>query len=1118
MTWFATPTCAILLAITGRGMPDPGPVIAYVPRLDVQDGHERVTVVGPDGLPLAGATVQVSEFRPSDRELSDEEKAETETTTNAEGVAILPVLGRGGVARVRVEADGYGVQYQEFAPRTVQKRIVLRPVAPLRVRMVGDDPSMAQGWAIRASTFHRENPNSDGESIGDAEAVVDEKGRAEFPTIAVGDLNLWIDYPDDGEYLPEFPSRMAVEIGVENQVDIPVQRAKKLIGRVVDAESGDPIPGVKVGLTRPGENSITTATTGPEGRYQFLSLAGQARPWLMEIPPTHRRIIPGLPDALTVPEAEFVVEIPTVELPRSGPPRIGLARDEEGRPVKGASVEVRWTHQESDGLGYFSESTVKTDADGRFEVRGPLPGDPAEMTAKSGDLSTDGLTSATTDPETPLILTLHPMTSVAVDGQVVDPAGTPIPGASILVHDHEEPEPGQVRGLGMVDFRDGATLRTDEDGRYRLPPELPRSQRTYRVEASADGFLPAETVYIAPGAGETLEMPTLTLRPASGLREVSGLVVDDSGSPIADARVFQSGDGPTRTETRTDGEGRFRLGGIYNDPAPIFAVAEGRQLGGAIAGKDSGPITISLASDSRVLRVVPSRTSEPMTRSDERKLGIKLLEPIVEGLGRAAFDRYGNEIADLQTRLDPDWAFSRIETRINLKTSNTTLQEALGRYEDDPERAIATIEAIRDPYSRAIGLRDLADFAVRTGSGDPRKLLDRVVVLARDVVDPGTRLDLISTVADRLIALGDLDTAEVLLREGLTILKEFPADRGSQPLESFAVSLAAINLPTTRAILVREHNQRNPPPPFPVELETSLLKAAARAASRDPAGAEAIVGGLKPDVPIQDSEGMILRVALAMARTDLPRARGFLKRNPVPARGRGEREQHSNGNREPIGLGLLAGVVADDDPVAARDLLDEAYTMLEDWTERPEFGMVSALVMADLLPIVAWVEPDRLRDRLWLVASTRTTYREQPGPYDRRTDADRLTALARMAASLAPYDRELAEAVFAPVPKLLPSLVTDLYWAHHNLPFDFFRDVAAAEPTAIPGLIAALPEQGRGESGPTADTDLNLPKMAALAAAKALSVPIGARRRVPGFAESQVDPFLLYLLRGDRAD
>ena len=55
------------------------------------------------------------------------------------------------------------------------------------------------------------------------------------------------------------------------------------------------------------------------------------------------------------------------------------------------------------------------------------------------------------------------------------------------------------------------------------------------------------------------------------LRSISGPAVDRQGRPVASVEVFQAGDGPERTATKTDADGRFSLGGFRQGPVFLFA-------------------------------------------------------------------------------------------------------------------------------------------------------------------------------------------------------------------------------------------------------------------------------------------------------------------------------------------------------------------------------------------------------------------------------------------------------------------------------------------------------------------------------------------------------------------
>ena len=92
----------------------------------------------------------------------------------------------------------------------------------------------------------------------------------------------------------------------------------------------------------------------------------------------------------------------------------------------------------------------------------------------------------------------------------------------------------------------------------------------YRAEVAARGMLPATTEYVNPGARKGATFGDIVLQRLPEVRALAGRVVDGSGRPVAGLRVFQTGDGPRRTETTTDEQGRFRLSGLYAGPAILL--------------------------------------------------------------------------------------------------------------------------------------------------------------------------------------------------------------------------------------------------------------------------------------------------------------------------------------------------------------------------------------------------------------------------------------------------------------------------------------------------------------------------------------------------------------------
>ena len=99
---------------------------------------------------------------------------------------------------------------------------------------------------------------------------------------------------------------------------------------------------------------------------------------------------------------------------------------------------------------------------------------------------------------------------------------------------------------------------TGPDGSFETPEKLLVGS-TYRLAVSEPGNYPTSSDWITIRE-KTRTLPPLVLGCAVPVR---GWVFDRQGRPVAGAQVFQSGDGPERTKTETDAEGKFALGGFH---------------------------------------------------------------------------------------------------------------------------------------------------------------------------------------------------------------------------------------------------------------------------------------------------------------------------------------------------------------------------------------------------------------------------------------------------------------------------------------------------------------------------------------------------------------------------
>jgi protocatechuate 3,4-dioxygenase beta subunit len=205
---------------------------------------------------------------------------------------------------------------------------------------------------------------------------------------------------------------------------------------------------------------------------------------------------------------------------------------------------------------------------------------------------------------------------LTLTGRVLDAAGRPVAGADVFLAASAQKTLTSVRcdecGLALLAcparesgphalaffeqargfLQPKATARTDAQGRFRFEHLAGVS---FSVWARAAGFGAAMHERAAPGEPVDLYLPPL--------RSIGGQVVDDSGQPVAGARVHAvSRKVPLPSEAVTGKDGTFTLPELGEGPFYLLATAEGF-LPSVEPQVEAGPRLVRL-------RLEPSRTLE----------------------------------------------------------------------------------------------------------------------------------------------------------------------------------------------------------------------------------------------------------------------------------------------------------------------------------------------------------------------------------------------------------------------------------------------------------------------------------------------------------------------------
>jgi hypothetical protein len=1066
-------------------------------------GKAEVRVERPDGQPLQGARVLPQWLKTYGTTVPDAVADLASATTGPDGLAVLDSVSSDELTYVDIHSPQFGIQGRPIVTKPGKPALVaLRPVSTWKGRLSAQDAKHAQGWRVKAWTrVGGRGPNESPETTGYVETTTDEAGRFALAPIALGGLQLELKPPGDLPVLPDVPQNLAVREGREDSVEIPLKAGATVTGLFLERGTGKPVPGVSVTLfpLDANRNGNQTVKTDAHGRFTFQSLPGQVRVIASFFPATHVSAPNQGWDDFTVPEPPKVVELATREALPAAPLLRGQVVDEAGRAVPEASIEANWLL--SGGRG-SSSGRINTRADekGSFVLEGLGPDSTVTMTARFRDRKSRSPVQIRAGEPGVVSVSISPARVLAVAGRVLGPAGVPLDGVLVKVQirvprDDFAGFPKDAR------FDGNPEIRTGRDGSFKAPKELDREPGEFRIEVAADGFLPARTAWVAAPEADLLTLPDLTLKRSRGTRHVSGRALDRDGKPVPRASVSQAGNGPSWTSATADAEGRFRLSGVAGGEVLVFAEAPGFRFGGTIVGAVGDAVEIRLARTSEPpiaalkLKTVPP----PLSRAEERALALKLLEPLLPLARSGTLGNGAPSVFPVLARVAPSRVLDMIENRAIAEPLDALKQVALGQLEDDPALAIRTIDDDRDPFARASAWLAMSDFRPPLDRARQEQLLDRALTDARQSANIGWKVWLFGEIADRWLDLGSLERARPILLEGQRILAGIPKQTWVFEAEKFADVLAVIDLPAATALFERQ-GKRNVSPTDAATINGHKGQAAIRLANINPAEAERLIA--PPSANFYERPAVVMKVARKMASADLARARRLIETIDD------ESSPGMTASRAlvPFGLGAIAGELVKTNPAQARALLDEAFAGLRAIAidGSPGQGQQSvANLMAELLPVVERVGPERLAERAWLAAASRSALELEPkGP-----ELESTFALAMLVAR---YDRALADVIARADLERLPDVLGDQDGMYGNSFPTIFKCLTAYNPGAITPLLNALPESAR-KPPPKYDTwsPGSIESQIRLAAAQMLGVPSAARSREAGRMGDATSPYRL---------
>ena len=424
--------------------------------------------------------------------------------------------------------------------------------AQITVRAVDEEPS--SNW----SSFGRWAP-SDTDPDHVAARSTDAWGRAAIPSLGTGRFLVVATAPGLTRAVDEIVS---IDGAPPAEITLTLRASAALAGRVM-TKSGVPVGGVLVVVAAPG---TSTGPSDPSSHFRARAAADGS--WRVE------GLAPGRSDVWVLRagakwDSAAAVRIPEVTVldvvVPDGGSMTGRVVTPDGAPVTAAEVALR---KDGSGSRGYEVGKATTDAEGRYTLttfEDETEFDTITVThdAWRWDPSKDPghanrPDSITSGDVVHCDFVLQPAARIA--GTVTGPSG-PVPDAHVYVWQRGGPPWNEAMSV---------SARTDTAGRWALgglagktvgvqvcAPHL--RQADFPEDWSSDrrgavDHLP-ETVRRTLRAGETATFDvTMTAAPveqAPGSFAIAGVVLDETGRPIASARVLAGYDSPTYT--RADG-------------------------------------------------------------------------------------------------------------------------------------------------------------------------------------------------------------------------------------------------------------------------------------------------------------------------------------------------------------------------------------------------------------------------------------------------------------------------------------------------------------------------------------------------------------------------------------
>lgn len=244
----------------------------------------------------------------------------------------------------------------------------------------------------------------------------------------------------------------------------------------------------------------------------------------------------------------------------------GRISDQNDQAVAGALINVL-PNMENNNQRYYIvfpvKEPVRTDTEGKYELQfdpngfGPVRGEFFDLYIRSLDRNLVAIKKFN-KKDSVADVTLSP--GIILSGRIVDINDSPMPNVSLSFV--------VIYMTRTCYFRfENSCPMSDENGRYEIRALWP--EKRYSIIAKAKDYAERsiDKYFIDYAPDHRIELEPIVLKKAN--MSISGVVLDNNGKPVADARVSCYGEGQPSRSAATDKQGKFTIGKICAGPIDI---------------------------------------------------------------------------------------------------------------------------------------------------------------------------------------------------------------------------------------------------------------------------------------------------------------------------------------------------------------------------------------------------------------------------------------------------------------------------------------------------------------------------------------------------------------------